>query len=193
MMNRLEGQTITYTRVHDEHIRRCTDDRNILDSLCLGANRVLSGGVAMTLIDRLTKKCEPITETGCWIWTGNSEVAGYGRLTVDGKIMKAHRAMYIAIHGEVPKGKIICHKCDVPACINPAHLYAGTLTDNLNDAYARGQRNKCENSSIPAEIIKQIRSLKHSGESDKNISMITGVSRSHVNKVVRNVTRYEVS
>ena len=48
MMNRLEGQTITYTRVHDEHIRRCTDDRNILDSLRLGAYRVLAGWVAMS-------------------------------------------------------------------------------------------------------------------------------------------------
>ena len=50
MTNRLDGVMITYTRVHDEPIRRCTDDRSILDSLRLGAYRVLAGRAIVNII-----------------------------------------------------------------------------------------------------------------------------------------------
>ncbi len=73
------------------------------------------------------KKIEK-TDT-CWIWKGQINKAGYGRHCCK----YAHRLSYEYHIGEIPVGKIICHKCNNKICVNPDHMYAGTPFDNTQD------------------------------------------------------------
>jgi hypothetical protein len=91
------------------------------------------------------------TATGCRIFTGATDRAGYGSLTVpeeppcSGYLHKgqwrvlAHRLAWSLVHGPIPKGHYICHRCDTPSCINPSHLFLGTPMDNTMDAIAKGR------------------------------------------------------
>jgi hypothetical protein len=83
------------------------------------------------------KKVEK-TDT-CWLWRGALD-RGYGvsALTEVCRSRRAHRIAWIFTKGPIPKGKIICHKCDVKNCVNPDHLYAGTYGDNHVDASNAG-------------------------------------------------------
>lgn len=89
-------------------------------------------------------KIDPVT--GCWIWQGHIGGNGYGDVRVgsrcDGsrKSAKAHRAIWQALHGPIPKGLVIMHKCDVRLCCNPDHLAMGTQSENLIDALTKGRR-----------------------------------------------------
>jgi hypothetical protein len=71
-------------------------------------------------------------ENDCWEWSG-SKVNGYANFNHRGKIMKAHRASWIIHHGAIPLSMFVLHKCDVPHCTNPDHLFLGTHTDNMRD------------------------------------------------------------
>jgi HNH endonuclease len=75
----------------------------------------------------------------CWEWTGNRTRPGYGSARFRGTTIGAHRvAWMLANDSEIPPRMMICHHCDNPPCVNPAHLYCGTASDNARDAYARG-------------------------------------------------------
>ena len=83
-----------------------------------------------------------ISKNKCHEFTGSKDDCGYGRINKDGKLVRVHRAVYERLHGEIPKGLVILHKCDNPACINPDHLALGTQGDNIKDMFDKG-RNKC--------------------------------------------------
>lgn len=75
--------------------------------------------------------------SGCWLWEG-APVNGYGWICAPTKGSRfAHRASYQTFVGPVPEGLMICHKCDVKLCVNPAHLYAGTAKNNFDDWVSR--------------------------------------------------------
>lgn len=92
-----------------------------------------------TPMERLLKKVVPVTESGCWIWTGATRPNGYGCFQLDGKIEGAHRASFILHGGVIPSGYCVCHKCDTPACVNPDHLFVGTHLDNNRDTIKKGR------------------------------------------------------
>ena len=83
----------------------------------------------------------------CHTWTGATLRPGHGRLPygavkVDGVKRLAHIVSHEIHKGPVPDGLIVMHACDVAGCVNPAHLSAGTRSQNLRDAHARGRRVK---------------------------------------------------
>lgn len=89
---------------------------------------------------RFMAKVEMVTESGCWIWTKNLTWNGYGQFfSSDRKALRAHRYAYAALVAPIPDGLCVLHRCDAPACVNPAHLFLGTKTDNMRDAMAKGR------------------------------------------------------
>ena len=95
----------------------------------------------------------PVPERGpdlgsCWLWTASLPSAGYGAFERDSRIDRAHRLAWELTHGLIPEGLQVLHTCDRPhvpedvasrRCVNPAQPYAGTRTDNVLDAMARGR------------------------------------------------------
>jgi Fe-S-cluster-containing dehydrogenase component len=73
----------------------------------------------------------------CWEWVRGKNGVGYGIIYHNKKTILAHRISYEIHIGKIPEGRIICHHCDNPGCVNPAHLYAGTYQDNVNDMMKR--------------------------------------------------------
>jgi hypothetical protein len=85
-------------------------------------------------------KCFPVTETGCWLWTGAVTPWGYGKLGRNNRTIVAHRFMWQHVHGDIPEGMFVMHKCDVPACVNPQHLMLGNAAANSADMVAKGRQ-----------------------------------------------------
>lgn len=82
---------------------------------------------------------------GCWQWTGHIQTNGYVAVTANGIPTRAHRAAFIAAHGEIPAGLMVDHKCRNKSCVNPDHVHAVTRKENgenvgLSKANSSGAR-----------------------------------------------------
>lgn len=95
-------------------------------------------------IDRFNEKWEPVTESGCWIWTAYTNACGYGSFRHNGKMKLAHRVSYELHIAPIPSGMVICHTCDTPACVNPNHLFPGTQLENIEDRHKKGRTSSGE-------------------------------------------------
>lgn len=94
-----------------------------------------------SLAIRLLSKAKLDKKTGCWVWVGAKINTGRGAVSVNGKIITAHRCAYTVFRGEIG-GLCVCHHCDNPLCINPEHLFLGTHLDNMRDMAAKGRKKK---------------------------------------------------
>jgi len=77
-------------------------------------------------------------KTGCWEWQAGLRT-GYGIIKVEGKSLGAHRLSWMIYNGDMPEGLYVCHKCDNPKCVNPDHLFIGSHSDNMKDAFNKGR------------------------------------------------------
>lgn len=133
----------------------------------------------------------PVTETGCWLWTGSLVGGGYGRFGVDGEDKIAHRYSWELHNGPIPKGLNALHKCDTPACINPDHLFIGTQKDNMQDCVKKGryvaptgERNA--QSKLKNEDVIKIRKLRKQGLTCEALGGEFDVSGSTICQVCNN-------
>lgn len=92
----------------------------------------------ISIEEKLDRRTNKHTD-GCWLWTG-AQADGYGILSLGTAIRKVHRLSYVRFHGPIPEAlPIICHRCDIRLCLNPDHLFAGTISGNNADKVAKGR------------------------------------------------------
>lgn len=106
-----------------------------------------------------------VNEHGCWIWSTSYAVNGYGMLGVQGGkppgMILAHRFAYSLFCGPIPPNTLVCHKCDVKKCVNPAHLFLGDYKANSHDAK---QKLRLRGPArLTPENVRQIRDLFATG------------------------------
>jgi len=99
----------------------------------------------MTLQERFDNKWMPEPNSGCWLWLGAYHRQGYGNITVDSRSQLAHRVSWFLHHGFMPDPKIkVCHRCDLPSCVNPDHLFLGSQLDNMRDCFSKGRGTRAD-------------------------------------------------
>ncbi len=116
------------------------------------------------------------TET-CWLWTGPKRSNGYGAISYGKRgLESAHRFSFELNVSPVPKGLWVLHKCDVPLCVKPAHLFLGTCKENEADMRAKGRKAKVtwlggKKKELPAQFVKML-GRRH----DVEIARLAGVN-----------------
>lgn len=147
------------------------------------------GAVAAQLSERST----PEALTGCFLWEGNVDRKGYGRIrlygagtkkppTVD---IKAHRAAYEIAYGPVPDGLLVLHSCDVPAYVNPEHLRAGTAAQNTADALGRRRLSRGEKHPGARLTWELVRRIRTDGGTCRAVGAALGISYGLVSRIRR--------
>lgn len=125
----------------------------------------------------------------CWLWTGPTYGIGYGQFSLTRtKNVGAHRYSWELANGPIPAGMLVLHRCDVPACVNPDHLFLGTEQDNSNDMRDKGRAcfgNKNASSKLTPENVRHIRAAYRFRGPVKALAKKYGVSVSTINRIAR--------
>jgi hypothetical protein len=133
------------------------------------------------IAERFAEKYEIVPWSGCWLWTGSTMAnGGYGKITYhqgDQKQMGAHRVSWLLHKGPIPEGLWVLHRCDVPACVNPEHLFLGTAKENIEDCIRKG-RNKTrpKTGRKPRVYIRKGRPIQI-GEDNHNVRLSWDIVR----------------
>jgi hypothetical protein len=142
-------------------------------------------------------------EDACWIWKGGKNSTGYASFRFDGSVRHASRFSYRLFCGEIPHGLWVLHKCDNPVCVNPKHLFLGTVSDNHIDMVLKGRaaigdkngtRKNPEcvkrgslhyRAKLTESEVLQIRELAEKGMPHVKIAELFGLKWRHVGLIVR--------
>jgi hypothetical protein len=109
----------------------------------------------------------------CIEWMKGKDAYGYGNLSLNGKVRKAHRLAYCEHRGialEEIDGFVVRHRCDNRGCVNPEHLVLGSQADNVRDMYERhrnaNQKGEAHGrAKLTADQVKQIKAEYVKGHS----------------------------
>lgn len=123
----------------------------------------------------------------CWLWKGAIETTGYGSFITEHQTKVAtHRFSLVLATGFNPEDLFCLHRCDNPACVNPAHLRWGTPKENTQDAVTRHRiaRGEKQGSSRLTELqVIEIKQRLANGESVRGVARLYGVGRSTVTHI----------
>lgn len=150
-----------------------------------------TGRPRLPIGERLENYSMPVTETGCWLWTGSRiSKMGYGQMVdKNSGTSQAHRVSYEYYIGPIPSGMCVCHKCDVPCCINPAHLFLGTHLDNVRDMIAKGRnepllrRHRGSSSRYSKLTDEQVLKIRDDRRLQRVIASEYGVNRTAISRI----------
>lgn len=125
----------------------------------------------------------------CWLWTSAVRGRGYGvfHARLPGgrwRCIGAHRAAWVLCRGVLPDESIsVCHRCDNPSCVNPAHLFLGTNIDNIRDRDAKGRQARGERQSkakLTEERVVALRLARAAGVMTRDLAREFGISQWNV-------------
>lgn len=117
----------------------------------------------------------------CTLFIGSRDDCGYGRINRDGKLVRLHRAVWERDRGAIPRGGVVMHTCDRPACIEPSHLRLGTQRENIADMDSKHRRrtlvgSEKSESKLHERDIPRIRAMLEAGYTCVAIGKIFGVT-----------------
>lgn len=121
---------------------------------------------------------------GCWLWARGLH-KGYGHLRIGTKTWIAHRASWAIFNGPIPSGMLVLHKCDVPACVNPQHLFIGSQKDNCSDAKAKGRNARGERCWRCKMTKDDVIAIRLSKTSYAELAARYGITKSAIGRIVR--------
>ncbi len=140
-----------------------------------------------TMADRFWAKVDKRGPDECWLWIAATNHFGYGAFCVDGAMRSAHRASWLLANGPCPPGLFVCHRCDNPPCVNPAHLFLGTSAENSADMVSKGRQGigaRNGNAVLSTRQAQVARFLCASTSlSHLEISQLFGVRQSAIHKI----------
>lgn len=147
-------------------------------------------------LERFWSMLEKRKPDECWLWNACVDKDGYGYFSIceygQRKVtFKAHRVSYFLEHRTLPEGRCVCHTCDTPGCVNPAHLFLGTTAENNRDRNMKGRSNPHSGithwrSKLTDSQVQEIRILRLvKKRSLQEIADIFGISFSNVGHIAR--------
>lgn len=119
----------------------------------------------------------------CWEWLASKNELGYGTMSQRRNNQStgwlAHRISYEHFIGSIPEGMLVCHTCDNPGCVNPAHFFLGSNADNIADRQAKGRGvvgEKGGNSKLTEAQAREIIARYRAGESTGTLGPEYGIT-----------------
>lgn len=146
--------------------------------------------IPQRVFERIGGRYQINSVTGCWSWTGTVDKDGYGKIHAreNGVLLRfsAHRLSYLLHCGDIPEGLWVLHRCDNPGCINPDHLFLGTIKDNVKDMNSKGRHAKGEKdpmAKITESDVLKIYELRKGGMSQRAIAELFNISGTQVSNI----------
>lgn len=136
----------------------------------------------MSLHKRFWRKVRIGQSGKCWEWVAAKDKDGYGTIQTNNGKQRANRVVWELSYGEIDAGMCVLHHCDNPSCVNPSHLFLGTLGDNNRDRAKKGRSNSVSgsehyNAKLDETDVMFIRYWLKSGYTHQKIADVFGVSR----------------
>lgn len=121
--------------------------------------------------------------TECWWWHGWVDSNGYARFDVAGKSYKASRIAHFLLNGVDLGGRLACHECDEPECVNPFHVWAGTNADNCRDMALKGRATRGERNPQAKLTQEKANTIRSSTKSGRELAAEHGVSEATISMI----------
>jgi hypothetical protein len=146
-----------------------------------------------TLRERFWSKVDIRTIDECWEWQAHRKRSGYGQFTVAKGDFHVASRVSAALREPVPAGTHVCHTCDNPPCVNPAHLFVGTPSENILDSVSKGRANRARgvdhpDSRLTERDVKYIRTLPRRYGLIAELARRFGVSDTAIRRVRAGIT-----
>jgi len=140
---------------------------------------------------RFRKKVEsyifPEPMSGCWLWDGYISPNGYGLIGKYGRVWLAHRVTYVIFKAPITNDEFgepyhVCHRCDNRVCVNPDHLFLGTVIENIADRHQKGRTRpgRGERHGRAKLTAAQVTAIRQDTRSAPKVAADYGVSKSSI-------------